>query len=99
MMPQHPLVLKPFTADDLKQAVRLALGENTASPQKNRADLAWITQRIDEFVSERRHEPVCDDCIAAALEFCSAVEAKSVTAALGSTGDFNRNQDQCSGCN
>ncbi|MEO6114467.1 MAG: response regulator [Sphingomicrobium sp.] len=97
-MPDHPLVLKPFTPDDVKEAVRLAMGENSVSGHKSRADLAWITQRVDEFVSAGRPAPFCDDCIAAALEFCLATEARSVTEALGSTGDFSRKQDQCSGC-
>lgn len=97
-MPQHPLVLKPFKPDDVKEAVRLALGDNNASSPTRRADLAWITQRVDEFVSDGRPEPFCDDCIAAALEFCHPEESRSVTEALASTGDFDRKQDQCSGC-
>lgn len=97
-MPQHPLVLKPFTPDDVKEAVRIALEGNSASREKSRADLAWITQRIDEFVSNGRPDPFCDDCIAAALVFCRAAESRSVTEALGSTGDFSRQQDICSGC-
>ena len=97
-MPEHPLVLKPFTPDDVKEAVRLALEENSASGHKSRADLAWITQRVDEFVSDSRPAPFCDDCIAAALEFCQVAESRSVTEALGTTGDFSRKQDACSGC-
>jgi len=97
-MPQHPLVLKPFTPDDVKNAVRIALAGNFGSEGERRADLLWITQRVDEFVSDGRPEPFCDDCIAAALEFCQADEARLVTEALGSTGDFSRIQDQCSGC-
>lgn len=97
-MPQHPVVLKPFTSDDVKEAVQLALGYNTASSPKRRADLASITQRVDELVSDGRPEPLCDDCIAAALEFCRPEESQSVTEALGSTGDFSRKQDKCSKC-
>ena len=89
-MPEHPLVLKPFTPDDVKEAVRLALGEHSVSGHKSRADLA--------FVSDSRPAPFCDDCIAAALEFCQVAESRSVTEALGTTGDFSRMQDACSGC-
>lgn len=97
-MPEHPLVLKPFTPDDVKAAVRLAFGGNLASSQRSRDDLAWITQRVDEFVSGSRPAPFCDNCIATALEFCLPTEAGSVTEALGTTGDFSRKQDKCSGC-
>lgn len=97
-MPQHPVVLKPFTPDDVRAAVRLALGSNPASGDESRADLARITKRVDEFVSDGRPAPFCDECIATALEFRLAKESRMVTEALGSTGDFHLEHGTCSAC-
>lgn len=95
-LPQHFLVLKPFTVRDVKIAVRRAL--ETSLDAHDRADLAAITKRVDEFLTSGRPQSFCDDCIALALAFSHSDESISITGALESTGDFDRGRDMCSEC-
>ncbi len=57
-----------------------------------------ISQRVNNFLSERRPGQYCDDCIADNLRLKRRQQAQRVTSALGTTADFDRTLGVCSMC-
>jgi hypothetical protein len=57
-----------------------------------------VAQRINDFVTSRHGATVCDKCIVSGLGLTTTVHSAQVTAALGTTSDFERKTGQCSVC-
>jgi hypothetical protein len=58
-----------------------------------------IAERIRHFLNERAGMQYCDDCITSQLGLERRQQAQSVTASIGSTGEFKRDDGICFGCN
>jgi hypothetical protein len=56
-----------------------------------------IAERVNEFLSKRRPDEVCDACIATHLNLRHQ-QANRVTMALGTTSDFTRQTSVCADC-
>ncbi len=56
-----------------------------------------IAQRVNDYITKRRNDPVCDGCIARALDLRHQ-QANRVTMALETTSDFNRWDGVCHDC-
>ena len=56
-----------------------------------------LAQRVNDFISKRRHDPICDGCIAQAMGIRHQ-QANRVTMALETTSDFNRWDGVCHDC-
>ena len=57
-----------------------------------------IAERVNQYLTGRRPDEVCDACIAAHLSLRHQ-QANRVTMALGTTGDFTRSSGTCVDCN
>lgn len=57
-----------------------------------------IAQKVNEFITSLQPKAVCDKCILEAMNFNSPAHAAQITAALGTTSDFTREQGECSFC-
>jgi hypothetical protein len=57
-----------------------------------------VAQRVNDWISERRPKPVCDNCIVRGLELSVQAHAAQITAALGTTSDFARVKGTCAIC-
>jgi hypothetical protein len=55
-------------------------------------------QDINNFLTQKKSRPVCDDCIAKNLELPNRQQSAAVTLALGTTSDFTREVTKCSIC-
>ena len=56
-----------------------------------------IAQRVNDFLTKRRPDEVCDLCIADHLKLRHQ-QANKVTMALGTTNDFTRAPGVCADC-
>ena len=56
-----------------------------------------IAERVNEFVTNRRPDEICDACIATHLNLRHQ-QANRVTMALGTTSDFTRQAGVCAEC-
>lgn len=56
-----------------------------------------IAERVNDYVTKRRPDEVCDGCIAAHLGLRHQ-QANRVTMALGTTSDFTRGPGHCADC-
>jgi len=56
-----------------------------------------IAQRVNDYITKQRNDPVCDGCIAKALGVRHQ-QANRVTMALETTSDFNRWDGVCHVC-
>jgi len=56
-----------------------------------------IAERVNQFITKRYPNPLCDACIASALDLRHQ-QANRVTMALGTTSDFNRDHGICADC-
>ena len=57
-----------------------------------------VAQRVNDWITEHRPKPVCDNCIVDGLELTTPAHASQITAALGTTSDFIRTKGTCSVC-
>ena len=58
-----------------------------------------VAERVNRYITNLRGKPVCDPCLVGKLHLSSAAYAQQITAALGTTSDFDRQKDTCSLCN
>jgi hypothetical protein len=56
-----------------------------------------IAERVNEYITKRRPDEVCDACVAADLGLRHQ-QANRVTMALGTTSDFTREPGRCAEC-
>ena len=56
-----------------------------------------IAERVNEFLTKRRPDELCDACVAAQLSLRHQ-QANRVTMALGTTSDFSREPGRCVDC-
>jgi hypothetical protein len=56
-----------------------------------------IASRINEYVTTRRPETICDPCVARALDIRDQ-QANQVTVALATTSEFDRTTGRCADC-
>jgi hypothetical protein len=56
-----------------------------------------IAERVNEFLTKRRSDKLCDACVAAHLSLRHQ-QANRVTMALGTTSDFSRGPGLCVDC-
>ena len=56
-----------------------------------------IAQRVNDYLTKRRPDEVCDSCVADHLALRHQ-QANRVTMALGTTSDFTRETGLCSDC-
>ena len=57
-----------------------------------------VAQKINDFITSRRPDAVCDKCIVESLGLTVSAHAAQITAALGTTSDFVRERGDCSLC-
>jgi hypothetical protein len=57
-----------------------------------------LAQRVNDYITKRRPDKLCDACIARTLEIRHQ-QANRVTMALETTSDFMRQIDRCHDCN
>ncbi len=57
-----------------------------------------MSERVSAFLTVRRPNRFCDDCIAESLEFSGRENYQMATSALGTTDSFHRGQGVCSMC-
>jgi hypothetical protein len=57
-----------------------------------------VPERVKDFLATREGEMFCDSCIQANLGLKWRQQVQLITATLGVTRDFKRDQAQCSGC-
>lgn len=57
-----------------------------------------VAQRINDHVSGKSPQAVCDNCIQVELGLGQVAHATQITCALGTTGDFKREQGVCVVC-
>lgn len=57
-----------------------------------------IAQRVNSFITEKRPDAICDDCIAASLNLSRRQQSARVTGALETTSDFDRQIGICTLC-
>jgi uncharacterized protein with PIN domain len=56
-----------------------------------------IAQRVNDYLTRRRPDEVCDGCVASHLGLRHQ-QANRVTMALGTTSDFTRETSRCTDC-
>lgn len=56
-----------------------------------------IAERVNQYLSQRRPDEICDSCVADHLKLRHQ-QANRVTMALGTTSDFNRGAGRCVDC-
>lgn len=56
-----------------------------------------IAERVNEYLTKRRPDEICDSCVAAHLNLRHQ-QANRVTMALGTTSDFTREAGRCVDC-
>jgi hypothetical protein len=56
-----------------------------------------IAEQVNQYLTERRPDEVCDACVAARLKVRHQ-QANRVTMALGTTSDFTRGPSLCVDC-
>lgn len=56
-----------------------------------------IAERVNEYLTKRRPDEICDACVAAHLGLRHQ-QANRVTMALGTTSDFGRGPGVCVDC-
>jgi hypothetical protein len=56
-----------------------------------------IAQRVNDYLTKRRTDEVCDGCVASHLGL-GHQQANRVTMALGTTSDFTRKTGLCADC-
>ena len=56
-----------------------------------------IAQRVNDYLTKRRPDEVCDSCVADDLGLRHQ-QANRVTMALGTTSDFTREPGLCADC-
>jgi len=56
-----------------------------------------IAERVNQHITERRPDALCDACVAASLAILHQ-QANRVTMALGTTSDFDRQMGVCVDC-
>lgn len=57
-----------------------------------------IAEQINLFLTRSAPAAFCDDCITDALDLLPRQTVQTVTSALGTTSDFDREQGVCSEC-
>lgn len=58
-----------------------------------------VPQRINDFITARQHQPVCNKCIAAGVGLTNdAAHPAQITGALATTSDFVQETGTCSIC-
>jgi hypothetical protein len=57
-----------------------------------------VAERVNDYITCRRPNAVCDPCIAEALGLGQQAHASQITAALGTSSDFIRETARCSIC-
>ncbi len=57
-----------------------------------------VSARVTKYLTERRPNPFCDDCIFKLASLTRRQQAHRVTSALGTTADFKRAAGHCSEC-
>ena len=53
-----------------------------------------IAQQINDFITAHG-KPICDGCICTGLKLTALAHSAQITAALGTTCDFNRTRAEC----
>ncbi len=56
-----------------------------------------IAEQVNQYLTERRHDEICDSCVADHLKLLHQ-QANRVTMALGTTSDFTRGPGVCVDC-
>jgi hypothetical protein len=56
-----------------------------------------LAQRVNDYITKRRPQAICDACIARALNIRHQ-QANRVTMALETTNDFDRGNGVCADC-
>jgi hypothetical protein len=59
--------------------------------------LMLVAQRVNDLITARG-QPICDGCIVNALGLTNHAHSSQITAALGTTSDFVREQAECAVC-
>lgn len=57
-----------------------------------------VAQRVNDFITGRHPDAVCDKCICEEMGFNSHAHAAQITGALGTTSDFDRRSGVCVLC-
>lgn len=57
-----------------------------------------VPERVSEFLRRNRGEWFCDECIKVALDLKRHQQAQQAAAALGTSSDFSRIDENCSKC-
>lgn len=57
-----------------------------------------IAHRVNQLITSCKPQAVCDDCIVEAAGLRSHAHSSQITAALGTTSDFDRERGICSLC-
>jgi hypothetical protein len=61
-------------------------------------DSVLVAEGVNEFIKQQRPGAVFDLCIVDALKLSAPAHAAQITAALGTTSDFNRAVGECALC-
>lgn len=57
-----------------------------------------VAERVNQFITKHAPKAVCDHCIVDALNLTTHAHGAQITAALGTTSDFDRRKDTCGLC-
>jgi len=57
-----------------------------------------VAQQVNNFITDRKPNAVCDSCIVDGLGLTKQAHAAQITAALGTTSNFERIRGECSKC-
>ncbi len=57
-----------------------------------------VAQQVNNLITSRRPDAICDKCICEAMKFNSQAHAAQITGALGATSDFDRQLGRCTMC-
>ena len=65
---------------------------------KQNEDEMLVAQKINDYITAKRPDAVCDLCIVSGLGLTRQAHAAQITGALGTTTDFERGKELCSAC-
>lgn len=57
-----------------------------------------VAQRVNGYITAQRPQALCDQCIAQAVGLAHQAHATQITATLGTTNDFARDNGNCAVC-
>lgn len=60
--------------------------------------MTLVAQRINDYITQYG-SPICDRCLVERLGLTAHAHSAQITAALGTTRDFQRGRGLCSACN